>query len=161
MKIRVVLAAMLLAGTVTMTACTHNGSSTPSTPSNISGDYTGTVQDSVSGTLSATAILAQHGGSAGGTLSTTAGSTTLNSALSLVISSSNALSGTMVQDLPDGTTCTFHTSGTYNTSSQQISGSYTAVTGCTSQSGTYTLSQQCTDTVTSVGRRRAMGVPKC
>ncbi|HZZ64486.1 MAG TPA: hypothetical protein VFE17_03235, partial [Candidatus Baltobacteraceae bacterium] len=73
---------------------------------------------------------------------------------------SNSISGAVVQDQPGGATCTFSTTGNYNTGSQQITGSYSAVTGCSGQTGTYTLNQQCTDTVTSL-ERRTMGVPKC
>ncbi len=160
--IRVQSGAAALAALLILGACSHNnGGTTPSTLSNISGDYTGSVQDSVTGTANATATLAQHGGSAGGTLSLTSGSTTLNAALSLAITSSNALSGTIVEDLPDGTTCTFGTTGTYDTTNSRIAGSYSAVTGCASETGTYTLDQQCTDTVTSTVGRRRLGVPKC
>jgi len=161
MTIRMSVVAVLLAAVLTLPACTHKNT-TPPAPPNISGDYTGTAQDSVNGALAATAILAQHGGSAGGTLTTSVpGGATLTSAISLVISSSNALSGTIVEDLPGGVTCTFSTTGSYNTTSQQITGSYSAVTGCSGQSGTYTLNQVCTDTVTTAAGRRRMGVPKC
>ena len=153
--------AALLVIAFALAACNSTSSnSTPNTISNISGDYTGTVQDSISGTLPATATLSQHGSAAGGVLTTTSGAVALNSAITLVVTTSNAVSGTIVQDLPGGTTCTFSTTGNYNTGSQQITGSYSAVTGCSGESGTYTLNQQCTDTVTSV-ERRAMGVPKC
>lgn len=157
------LVAALFVTVLTLPACGGSNSTNPppASPSNISGDYVGVVHDSAAGTLAATATLAQHGSSAGGTLSTTAGSTTLNSALTLVISSSNALNGTIVQDLPSGVTCSFSTNGSYDTSGQQITGSYSAVTGCSGQSGTYTLIQQCTDTITAAGGRRRLGVPKC
>lgn len=155
------LRAVLLVVALTLAACNSGSTnSTPNTISNISGDYTGTVQDSVGGTLAASATLSQHGSAAGGVLTTTSGGVAFNSAITLVITSSNAVSGTVVHDLPNGATCTFSTSGNYNTASQQITASYSAVTGCSGQSGTYTLDQQCTDTVTSV-ERRPMGVPKC
>lgn len=162
MTIRVQAGAAALAALLILDACSHNnGGTTPSTLSNISGDYTGSAQDSVTGSATATATLAQHGESAGGTLSLTAGGTTLSAALSLVITSSNALSGTIVEDLPDGTTCTFGTTGTYDTTNSRITGSYSAVTGCANETGTYTLDQQCTDTVTTTAGHRRMGVPKC
>lgn len=62
----------------------------------------------------------------------------------------------MVIDYPSGTTCTFKITGTYannGTTSAVLSGSYTAVTNCTGDTGTFTLTQQCTDTVTSGERR--------
>lgn len=155
----------LLSGLLALSACGPSGSSTgitPAAPTNISGDYTGTVTDSVGGAMPATALLAQHGSTAGGTLSTTSGLTTTNSAFSVAIGSSNAVSGTIVQDLPGDVTCTFSTTGAYSTATAQLTGSYTAVTGCSGQHGTYALTQQCTDTVTNTGdRRAALGVPAC
>jgi hypothetical protein len=133
----------------------------PAAPSNISGDYAGTVVDSSAGTLAATALLAQHGSSAGGTITTAPGGTTLVSSLSLAIDSSNAVSGTMVQDLPGDITCSFAVTGSYATSTAVLAGSYHAITGCTGQTGTYTLTQSCTDTVTTGDKRPAFGVPGC
>lgn len=153
--------ALLTTTILTLAACGPSTSnSTPPAPPNISGDYTGTVQDSVTGSLTATATLAQHGSTAGGTLSTTAGATTLISSITLAIAGSNALNGSMVQDLPGGATCTFSVSGSYTTTNQQIAGSYAAVTGCSGQSGTFTLVQQCIDTVTATARR-TMGLAHC
>lgn len=153
--------AILSVSLLAFAACGGSSTSTtPQAPTNISGDYTGTVQDSVSGALGATATLAQHGSSAGGMLSTTAGATTLNSSLTLSISGSNAVGGSMVQDLPGGTTCTFSTTGTYNSSTQQLTGTYTAVSGCSGQNGTFALTQQCVDTVTATARR-TMGLAHC
>lgn len=134
---------------------------TPTAPTNISGDYAGTVVDSASGSSAATALLAQHGSAAGGTITTAPGGVTLVSSLALGIDSSNAVSGTMVQDLPGDVTCSFAVTGTYNATSAVLSGSYRAVTGCSGQTGTYAMTQSCTDTVTSGDRRSALGVPKC
>lgn len=152
----------LLAGLLlVLPACNGTtGTPVPAAPTNISGDYAGTVHDSVGGTLTATALLAQHGSSAGGTLTTTGGSTQTSS-LSLAISASNAVSGTMVQDLPGDVTCSFSMTGSYDPSTAVLSGSYTAITGCSGQSGTYALTQSCTDTVTNADRRPAFGVPSC
>lgn len=153
--------AILSAALLALAACGGSSTSTtPPAPPNISGDYTGTVQDSVAGSLNATATLAQHGSSAGGMLSTTAGATTFNSSLALSISGSNAVNGSMVQNLPGGATCTFGTTGAYNATTQQLTGTYTAVSGCTGQSGTFTLTQQCVDTVTATARR-TMGLAHC
>ncbi|MDQ2991429.1 MAG: hypothetical protein M3R30_01240 [Candidatus Eremiobacteraeota bacterium] len=156
--------AFLLSGLLALSACSPSAGTgvTPTPPTNISGDYTGTVTDSVGGAMPATALLAQHGSTVGGTLSTTAGGATTNAAFSVAITSGNAVSGTIVQDLPGGVTCTFSTTGTYSTSTAQLAGSYTAVTGCSGQHGTYSLTQQCTDTVTNTGDKRpALGVPAC
>lgn len=141
----------------------NGGGTTASNPaqlSNISGDYTGTLQDAQAGSGPVTATLAQHGGSAGGTLTTTTTGGTLSVQVSLVITPSNSLSGAMVIDEPNDTTCTFSTTGSYNPATNVINGSYTAVTNCSGDTGTYTLTQQCLDTVTTADRRK-MGLTHC
>ncbi len=152
--------APLLIAVIALSGC--SGSTAPATstpqPSNISGDYSGTMQDAQSGSGTATTTLAQHGATAGGAISAQLTKATLTAQLSLTISSSNALSGAMVIDYPsNGPTCTFSTTGTYNASTNVLSGSYTAVTNCAGDTGTYSLTQQCTDTITSGVRRRMVG----
>ena len=133
----------------------------PAAPTNISGDYAGTVVDNSSGSSAATALLAQHGSSAGGTITTAPGGVTLVSSLAVGIDSSNAVTGTMVQDLPGDVTCSFAVTGTYNATIAVLAGNYHAITGCSGRTGTYTLTQSCTDTVTSTDKRSAFGVPGC
>lgn len=160
MNVRVIAA--LLAASLTLAAC--NGSNnTPASPSisNISGDYSGTMQDAQLGSGTAAGTLAQHGASAGGQITETASGGPQNFQFSLAIDASNNLTGAIVIDEANGTTCTFSTSGTYNTGTNVISGSYTAVTNCSGDTGTYTLTQQCFDTVTSLHRRTTLGVRKC
>lgn len=142
-----------------LSGCTSSSSPTPTpTYSNISGDYTGTVTDSVHGTYTATATLAQHANTAGGNISQVQSGAVTDAQVTLSISTANAVTGTMVIDYANGTTCTFGTTGSYNTGTNVLNGTYTSVTGCTGQTGTYTLTQQCTDTVTNAVRRR-MGPP--
>ncbi|MGB6984504.1 MAG: hypothetical protein WBD74_00865 [Candidatus Aquilonibacter sp.] len=143
----------------TLTGC--NGSIAPAaptptpSPSNISGDYSGTMQDTQSGSGAATATLAQHGATAGGAIAAQLTKATLNAQISLTVTSSDAVSGAIVINYPNnGPTCTFSTTGNYNAATAVLSGSYTAVTNCTGDTGTYSLTQQCTDTVTSIERRR-------
>jgi hypothetical protein len=152
---------MVLAGCIALAGC--NASTTPTAPaiSNISGDYTGTMNDAHDGNGAATATLAQHGNAAGGAISATQGITTITAQLSLTIDSTNAFSGAMVVDYTGGTTCSFSTTGTYNTSTNALAGSYTAVTGCAGDTGTYALTQQCTDTVTSTERRPMSPPAQC
>lgn len=156
------LFASALAAALALSACNGGGtnSTPPAQPSNLSGDYIGSVQDSVSGTSAATATFAQHGSNAGGTLTTTVSGSAQNAQVTFGIASSNAITGSMVIDEPSGTTCTFGFSGAYNAASNVLTGSYTAVTNCSGQHGTYTLTQQCTDTITSA-YRRAMGLTPC
>jgi hypothetical protein len=95
---------------------------------------------------------------------TLSGSTaTITAQFALTVSSTSTVSGAIVIDYPSGTTCTYSTTGTYsnNGTAAVLSGSYTAVTNCTGDSGSYTLNQQCTDTVTSAERRRLTIPPKC
>ena len=157
------LLALVLGSALVLGGCNGGGttaSTPPAQPSNLSGDYIGSVQDSVTGTASATATFAQHGSNAGGTLTTTSAGGALAAQVAFAIASSNAISGSMVIDEPNGTTCTFGLTGTYNAAGFVLSGSYTAVTNCSGQHGTYTLAQQCTDTITSADRR-AMGLTPC
>ncbi|MDQ2680456.1 MAG: hypothetical protein M3Y21_05460 [Candidatus Eremiobacteraeota bacterium] len=159
---RVRLLAATGAAFLVVSACNGGGTQPAQVRiTNISGDYTGTVQDSTSDALTASAILAQHSNAAGGTLSLAAGAKTLVTGISLIIAANNAVSGTIVEDLPTGVTCTMSTTGNYNSANSQITGSHTAVTGCSGETGTYVLNQQCSDTVTNVLRRRPMGVTSC
>lgn len=155
-----------LAACLVLTGCNSSSSPSPSpTPQvpNLSGDYIGTLNDSQGGNGSATATLAQHGSSAGGAVTVTQTGGTIVAQISLAIASSNALSGSMVVNYANGTTCTFSTTGTYNSSGSTpvISGSYTAVTNCAGNSGTYTLNQQCLDTITAADRRAMALPPHC
>jgi lipopolysaccharide export system protein LptA len=116
------------------------------------------MQDAQGGAGTATATFAQHGSSAGGAITDTESTATITAQVSLTIARSNAVSGAMVIDYADGTTCTFSTAGSYNASTNVLSGSYSAVTNCAGDTGTYSLTQQCTDTITSADRR-TMGLP--
>ena len=144
---------------VALAGCSSGSVAPPASPqpSNISGDYSGTVQDAQGGSGTATATLAQTGFTAGGAIAVKETAQTISAQISLTLTTSNAVSGSMVIDYANGTTCTFSTSGTYNTSTNVLSGSYAAVTNCAGDSGTYSLTQQCTDTITSIERRRMTG----
>ncbi|HET7814431.1 MAG TPA: hypothetical protein VFL13_08665, partial [Candidatus Baltobacteraceae bacterium] len=99
-----------------ISGCSNTSSPAPTTPTvaNISGDYTGTVTDSVHGNYTATATLAQHSSTAGGTIAQQQAGAVTDAQVILSIGASNAVSGTMVVDYVNGTTCTFGTTGTYN-----------------------------------------------
>lgn len=156
-------AVFMMSALMLLTAC--NGSNNPSPtptaqPANISGDYVGTMNDAKGGSGTATATLAQHGNSAGGSITGTQTGGTITAQISLAITPANAVSGAMVVDYADGSTCSFSTSGAYDAATSVLSGSYSAVTGCTGDTGTYSLTQQCTDTITGIDRR-PMTTPKC
>lgn len=144
-----------------LAACNGGGSgSTPAAVPNISGDYIGTLQDAQAGSGNAAGTLAQHGGSAGGSISAALPAGSQAYQLSLSVTASNAFTGSIVIDKLDGTTCTFRTNGSYDPAANVISGAYTAVTNCSGDTGTYTLTQECLDTVTSE-KRRPMGLAHC
>lgn len=153
---------LLLAGCHSSSNPTPAPTATPQL-ANMSGDYTGTITDSVaanSGTVN-TGLLAQHGGNAGGVIVNTTSGGNVSLAVSLVVNSANAVSGAMVVDYPGGATCTYSVTGTYtNTGSPPVTlnGNYSAVTNCAGETGSFALVQQCSDTVTA-SDRRAMTVP--
>jgi hypothetical protein len=136
----------------------------PQRLANISGDYAGVVQDLKGGTGNAKATLAQHGANAGGAVKDRETTETFVVDLSVTISSQNSTSGALVIDFPpagSGAVCTFSTSGSYDPSTNILSGSYTAVAGCRGDTGTYTLTQQCHDTVISTALPRRENNPHC
>ena len=136
----------------------------PQRLSNISGDYVGVVQDAQGGTGNAKATLAQHEANAGGAVKVKETSGTISVDVSLTVTSSNSTSGALVIDFPpakSGPVCTFSTTGTYDPTGNVLSGSYTAVSGCAGDTGTYTLTQQCHDTVITSTLPRRMNNPHC
>ena len=127
---------------------------------NISGDYAGTIADSQNGTGDATATFAQNGSSAGGAITVTGQSATFTAQTAITISASNAYTGSMIVDYANGTTCTYGTAGTFDPQTYVLSGTYSAVAGCSGGTGKYTLTQQCYDTSTS-RRRKALRILHC
>jgi hypothetical protein len=153
--------ALVAMGCLALAGCNSSTNSvTPPQPTNISGDYSGMMADSVGGNGDATATLAQHGFNAGGAITEVEAGGTITAQLSVQINSSNAVNGAMVVDYAGGTTCTYSTSGSYDPSTNVLSGSYSAVTNCSGETGTYTLTQSCHDTITG-GEVRPLGTPKC
>lgn len=145
--------------------CNKSNSGVPSTPTPVpqaAGGYSGTVTDSAMGSGTATLTLSQSGSSIGGTLVETFPTTTLNNTFALVTDVSGNLSGNGVATV-NNVACGFTVAGTYNTTTGQLTGTYTAFSGCTGQSGTMTLLQQCTNPYTALRFRRdhAVGVLPC
>jgi hypothetical protein len=156
-----IAAALAMANCIGLAGCNSSTSTIIQAPvSNISGDYSGTMDDAAVGAGNATATLAQHGSAAGGAITDVEGGGTITAQLSVTISSTNAVSGAMVVDYGGGTTCTFSTTGTYDPSTSVLNGSYTAVTNCSGDTGTFMLTQSCHDTITG-SEVRTLGTPKC
>ncbi len=119
----------------------------------VAGDYTGSISDSLRGGGTAAATLAQHGANLGGELTSTFGTTNIEMFVSATLDASNNFAGEIIQDAP--VTCVFTLNGSYNTSTNQLTGSYGALTGCSGQNGNFTLTQQCIDQPTA---RRAQPI---
>lgn len=155
--------ALAIAASIALASCSNSTNpSTVTTSANLSGDYSGTVTDAQNGSGSATGTLAQHGASVGGSISA-AGTQTVQMQMSLSFESPTSLSGSIVVDFPGGgPTCTFKTHATYannGSTTATLTGAYSAVTNCSGDTGTYSLTQQCTDTVTAKDRREPMSFP--
>ncbi len=151
--------AFAIAECVALAGCSSGGVLTTPAPTNISGDYAGTFVDAQHGTSAATATFAQTGASAGGAIAATWNGVAIAAQTSLTIASSNAVAGTIVIDTPSGAQCTFSTTGSYNTSTNVLSGTYRAITNCTGETGSYTLAQECSATATSADLRQTLAAP--
>lgn len=157
-------AAIVLCATLAFSGCSKKSSSTVPTPpiTAVAGDYVGTMTDSVLGTLAAKTTLGQHGTTVGGSLALTAGTTAITEAVAWAIDGSNNVSGSGTATI-NGSGCSFAMTGAYDPATGIIAGSYTANTGCTGQTGTYSLTQQCTYTP-AFGRMHGMtstGIKPC
>jgi hypothetical protein len=131
---------------------------------NVSGDYVGTVKDSQGGTGAAKGTLAQHRADAGGGIRVKDANQSIVADISLTITGSNSTSGAIVVDYPPagrGAVCTFSATGAYDPTTNVLSGSFTAVTGCSGDTGTYRLTQKCHDTVISGSLPRWNNNPHC
>jgi len=157
--------AMTLACVCALAGCS-NSTTSPVVPApslaDVAGDYSGTVQDNMQGNASATVTFAQHGASVGGTMTLAFSGASVNSSIAWTIDAANALAGSAVENLA-AQTCTFSMSGSYSTVTNQISGTYSALSGCAGQAGNFQLTQLCSDPATSRPQRsaRRTGVPHC
>lgn len=153
-------AAALFSALLLLTACNGATSTAPPALPNISGDYIGSFQDAQLGSGNVTGTLAQTTGAAGGAMSMPIPGGTAGFQMSLTVSPNNSVSGAIVIVTNGNTLCTASTTGTYDPTNNILSGTYTAVSGCTGDNGTYSLTQQCYNQITS-SRRRTLGVRKC
>jgi len=155
-----------IAGALIVSGCSGNNTSPapqPTTPV-VSGEYSGTVTDSVHGNgTAAVTPLSQHGGALGGTLASTFGATAVTQSLALAIGTNGSITGNALGSDASGNTCAFNVTGSYTASSNQLSGTYTAFSGCSGQNGSFTLTQQCSDPANAVARRNPLsgGIPAC
>jgi hypothetical protein len=152
------MSALAVFACIALASCS-SGTIVPPAVVNMSGDFSGTFQDSVYGSAPATATFAQHGNNAGGSITIAYPSGTVVAQTSFTIAPvSNALSGTLVIDYPTAQ-CTFSTTGTFDPKTNAVNVTFAPITNCAGETGSYTMSQQCTATTTSAADRRALSVP--
>ncbi len=152
----------LVAVALVFTACNGSSSGLPSNPQTVSqmaGEYAGTATDSSLGNGTAAVTLSQKASSIGGTLTTTFGATTISQSLALTIDLSGNLAGSSVATVnPASPTCGFNIAAAYDPNSGVVKGTYASYSGCTGESGSFTLTQQCTDpSLPSMLKRRPEG----
>lgn len=142
-------------GLLVLSACAAGGNAVPNWASgpqalsrsagddaktiNLSGQYSGTVKDSVRGKGRAKASLSQYKTTLGGALRVVGSSAVADISWT---ASGTTVEGTSVIATASGY-CTFALSGTYDTSSFVLTGAYHAVRGCSGETGNYTLKHQC------------------
>jgi len=126
--------ALLVSCPFVLASCTQ-GSSPATTFPALYGNYSGTLSDAVHGTVPITAALQQSGPSVGGTI-VQAAIPNLTGGVSWRVSLSGAVTGTIVLTSA-GLTCAFNTSA--QVSGTTVSGSYTPLSGCAGESGSFQL----------------------
>ncbi|MBV9332434.1 MAG: hypothetical protein JO146_00350 [Candidatus Eremiobacteraeota bacterium] len=109
--------------------------------SRLSGDYVGKFTDGAYGAGKATASYSQSQSSVGGILTVKYAKSTVALSVALVAQGSS-VNGTTVAGT-GSLYCTFSTTSTYDSKTHVMSGSYSAVYGCTGDGGTFTLKQKC------------------
>jgi hypothetical protein len=145
-----------------LTACSGGGVFAPANPSDVlSGQYAGSATDNIYGTSTATTTLSEAGRTLYGavTLVSVATSASSTQAITLRIGSSYNLSGTITYG-----TCTFSSTGNYDTGTNVLSLSYASQSGCAGETGSLTLTQLCTNpvmTAPQAARRRESNLNAC
>jgi hypothetical protein len=118
---------------------------------NLSGQYSGSVTDSVLGSGTAIANLVGAGG-LGGYFVFTFGSANYDNP-TIAAGGRNDLAANAYRGHGDifgafestiaSAACEFYYSASYSSSNNELTGSYKAVSGCSGRTGTFTLTQQC------------------
>ncbi|HEY2476041.1 MAG TPA: hypothetical protein VGI19_14720 [Candidatus Cybelea sp.] len=108
---------------------------------NLTGQYSGSVSDSVLGSGTALANFAGFDESLGGYFGFTFGSATYSNASSAA-NSLRGMEGAFVATIAS-TACTFSFSARYSRSNHQLNGRYKAIDGCAGEKGAFSLTQQC------------------
>jgi hypothetical protein len=112
-------------------------------PPNRSGQYAGKVDDSVYGAGKTTESLAQNGSALGGTLYITFASGKVTESQALTVDGTSA-KGTTIIEITGGTYCAFSETSTYDSTTNEVKGKYSAIHGCTGETGSFEAKHQCT-----------------
>lgn len=110
-------------------------------PRDVSGEFFGTINDSVFGTGQASAELSQYQNDAGGVLTFTYGSTAFITPASFLVNGTKLTGTSNFSISASSGICTFSEKATYK--SGRLSGSYQVLNSCSGDHGTYTMKQQC------------------
>lgn len=109
--------------------------------SRLSGEYVGKFNDGAYGAGKAKASYSQSQSSVGGVLTVKYAHSTIALSVALVADGSS-VNGTSVAGT-GSLYCTFSTTSTYDAKTHVMSGTYSAVYGCSGDGGTFTLKQKC------------------
>jgi hypothetical protein len=148
-----------VAAAVALTACAANSDSGVPAPAaaaqasvapnasirNDAGEYSGTVHDNIVGNGGAQASLMQDEHDVGGVLTETINNKVYTNALVATTGTGRTLVGAeAVPTPPIGSgACTFSLNATFHLKNFVLSGTYKAVHGCTGESGTFSMTEQC------------------
>ena len=103
----------------------------------LSGNYTGTIQDSVLGAGLLVFSLAESGSTVTGTYSTQFPAGTISGSISGTVDNGASLSATLTPSA--STECSINLNGTISSNSSNISGSYAAIACSPSETGTFNV----------------------
>lgn len=145
--------ALSIASLFALSSCGGGVMVSPAPPTlDLAGQYAGTAADSVLGSATATTTLSESGSTLTGTVVFVSSATgaMLSQAVTWTVSPTYAISGTTKVT---GGSCTFSSTGAFDTSTNALSGTYTATSGCVGESGTFSLVQQCTNPITADRKR--------
>jgi hypothetical protein len=162
MKIALGYTSITLAVAIGLTACGSGSAGSPAVgigqsstaartsgepaPRNYSGDYAGTVKDSLYNKGSIKATFAQYQTAVGGSMTQDEISRTGTMTASFGVTAGTTLTGTAVEKFGVGTSstaCVYTIGGTYNAATHRLRGSYQAVHNCSGETGTFTMKQKC------------------
>lgn len=136
-----VFCAFLTAGCNNATSTTTPAMPAPK-PANVAGQYRGTVTDTAFGSGKALGDFSQTGTTVGGRLKLTYGSETILNSVAMKLAHANSLSGSAVATIGK-VACTFAISATYDSTTFDLTGNYSASNGCSGESGTFAMKERC------------------